>query len=69
MRAASESARPHSTIAMTLIAQPRRQRAYRPRKRSVVWRFLKRYQLVELFLIVGGICLAWLGVMFGSGQL
>jgi hypothetical protein len=56
---------------MTLTAQPqpRRQRAYRPRKRSVVWRFLRRYQLVELFLIVGGICLAWLGVMFGNGQL
>ena len=56
---------------MTLIAQPqpRRQRAYRPRKRSVVWRFPKRYQLVELIRIVGGICLAWLGVMLGSGQL
>jgi len=55
---------------MTLIAQPqpRRQRAYRPSK-PVVWRFLRRYQLVELFLIVGGICLAWLGVMFGNGQL
>jgi hypothetical protein len=58
-------------IAMTLIAQsqPRCPRGYRPRKRSAVWRFLKRYQLVELFLIVGGICLAWLGVMLGSGQL
>lgn len=70
MRAAAESAGPQQ-IAMTLIAQsqPRRQRGYRPRKRSAVWRFLKRYQLVELFLIVGGICLAWLGVMLGSGQL
>lgn len=33
------------------------------------WRFLKRHQLVELVLIVGGICLAWLGVMLGSGRL
>jgi hypothetical protein len=56
---------------MTLIAEPHplRQRAYRPRKRSVVWRFLKRHQLVELVLIVAGICLAWLGVMLGSGRL
>ncbi len=34
-----------------------------------MWRFLKRYELVELLLIVGGICLAWLGAMIGSGQL
>ena len=26
-------------------------------------------RLVELILIVGGICLAWLGVMLRSGQL
>jgi hypothetical protein len=45
---------------MTLIAepQPECERAYHPRKRSVIWRFPKR--LVELVLIVRGICLAWL---------
>jgi hypothetical protein len=40
--------------------------AYRPRKRSVV---LARHQLVELVIVVGGICLAWLGVMLDSGRL
>jgi hypothetical protein len=56
---------------MTLIAapQPRRDHAYEPRRKSAVWRFIKRYQLVELLLIVGGICLAWLGVIVRSGQL
>lgn len=55
---------------MTLVAerQPRRDHAYEPRK-TAVWRFIKRHQLVELFLIVGGICLAWLGVMIGGGRL
>ncbi len=56
---------------MTLVAerQPRRDHVFEPRRKSAVWRFLKRHQLVELILIVGGICLAWLGVMIGSGQL
>jgi hypothetical protein len=56
---------------MTLIVerQPRREHAYEPRKRSVVWRFLKRYQLVELLMIIGGICLVWLAVVLRSGQL
>jgi hypothetical protein len=56
---------------MTLIAtpQPRRDHAYEPRRKSAVWRFLKRHQLVELLLIIGGICLAWHGVMLRSGQL
>jgi len=56
---------------MTLIAapQPRRNHAYEARRKSALWRILKRYQLVELILIVGGICLAWLGVMLHSGQL
>jgi hypothetical protein len=44
-------------------------RVYRPRRRSVVWRFLKRHQLVELIVILGGICIAWLGVALGSGQI
>lgn len=56
---------------MTLIAerQPRRDHGYELRRKSAVWRFIKRHQLVELILIVGGICLAWLGVMIGSGRL
>jgi hypothetical protein len=56
---------------MTLIVerQPRREHAYEPRKRSVVWRFLKRYQLVELLMIISGICLVWLEVVLRSGQL
>ena len=56
---------------MTLIAerQPRREHAYEPRKKSALWHFLKRYQLVELLVIIGGICLAWLAVMLRSGQL
>jgi hypothetical protein len=56
---------------MTLIAapQPRRDHAYEPRRKSALWRFLKRHQLVELVLILGGICLAWLAVMLKSGQI
>jgi hypothetical protein len=56
---------------MTLIAerQPRREHVYEPRKRSAVWRFIKRHQLVELLVIVGGIFLVWLAVRLGSGQL
>ena len=37
----------------------------RPRRRSRVWAFVKRYQLVELFLMIGGICIAWVGASFG----
>ena len=56
---------------MTLVAErrPRREHAYEPRKRSAVSRFLKRHQLVELLLILAGICLAWLGVVVASGRL
>jgi hypothetical protein len=56
---------------MTLIVerQPRREHAYEPRKRSAVWRFLKRHQLVELLVIIGGIGLIWLAVIFRSAQL
>ena len=56
---------------MTLIVErrPRREHAYEARKRSSVWRFLKRHQLVELLLIVGGICLIWLAVILRSVQL
>jgi hypothetical protein len=32
-------------------------------------RFIKRHGLIELFVILDGICLAWLGVALGSGQL
>ncbi len=56
---------------MALIADtnPEHMRAYRPRRRRVFWRFLKRHELIELIVILGGICLAWLGVALGSGQL
>lgn len=41
----------------------------RPRRRSRIfartWAFVRRYQLVELFLMIGGICIAWLGASFG----
>jgi hypothetical protein len=37
---------------------------YQPR-RPRFWRFLKRYQLVELMLIVGGIMLIWFGLSLG----
>jgi hypothetical protein len=37
----------------------------RPRRRSRVWAFVKRYQLVELFLMIGVICAAWFGASFG----
>jgi hypothetical protein len=55
---------------MTLIVERQscREHAYEPCKRSAVWRFLKRHQLVELLLIVGGICLAWLTVILRRGQ-
>ncbi|MBK5199713.1 MAG: hypothetical protein JJE37_15760 [Methyloceanibacter sp.] len=56
---------------MTLIAEPlsRSEPAFRPRRRSAVWRFIKRHQLIELFVIIGGIVLAWLGAAYGTGQL
>jgi hypothetical protein len=56
---------------MTLIVerQPRREHAYEPRKRSAVWRFLKRNQLVELLIIIGGICLIWLAVILRGVQI
>ena len=56
---------------MALIADsnPEHVRAYRPRRRSATWHFIKRHGLIELLLILGGICLAWLGVALGSGQL
>jgi hypothetical protein len=50
---------------MTLIAEPhsRSEPAFRPQRSSTLWRIVKRYQLVELFLIIGAICLAWLGAV------
>jgi hypothetical protein len=72
VRRRAKSADPaRKTASMTLIAErrPRREHAHEPRRKSAVWRFLKRHQLVELILIVGGICLAWLGAMLRSGQL
>jgi hypothetical protein len=47
---------------MTLIAEPhsRSEPAFRPQRSSALWRIVMRYQLVELFVIIGAICLAWL---------
>lgn len=42
--------------------RPRRRR----RGRSRVWAFVRRYQLVELFLVIGGIFVAWLGTSLGN---
>jgi hypothetical protein len=41
----------------------------RRRSRSRVWAFVRRYQLVELFLMIGSICIAWLGASFGYNYL
>ncbi len=62
---------PRMQSPMTMIVEPHPDRlpAFRPKRRSAVWRFVKRYQLLELIVIVGGICLAWLGVALSSGQL
>jgi hypothetical protein len=57
---------------MTLIAEPhpRREPAFRPQRSGTLWRIVMRYQLVELFVIIGVICLAWLGaVSLGNIQL
>jgi len=55
---------------MALIADSDPEHARIPaRRRSTRWRFIKRHRLIELFVILGGICLAWLGVALGSGQL
>ena len=37
---------------------------YQPRRPSL-WRFLKRNQLIELVLIVGGIMMVWFAVLQG----
>jgi hypothetical protein len=34
-----------------------------------VWRFIRRYELVELVVIIGGIVAAWAGVIFGASLL
>jgi hypothetical protein len=41
----------------------------RPRRRSRVWAFVRRYHLIELFLMIGGICVAWLGAAFSYNYL
>jgi hypothetical protein len=49
---------------MTLTAEPhsRSEPLFRPRRRSTLWRIAKRYQLVELLVLVGAIFLAWFAV-------
>ena len=57
---------------MTLIAE-RRSRSeplFRPPRQSTLWCIVKRYQLVELLVLIGGIVLAWFAVAaLGAGQL
>ncbi|MGH6737173.1 MAG: hypothetical protein ACRECX_14020 [Methyloceanibacter sp.] len=38
-----------------------RKRFFRPKQRGKVWRAVRRYQLVELIVLTGGIALVWLG--------
>jgi tRNA(Ile)-lysidine synthase TilS/MesJ len=38
-----------------------RKRFFRPRRPVKVWRTVRRYQLLELFVLTGGIALVWLG--------
>jgi hypothetical protein len=53
----------------------RRRRTKPPRPRGTVWRFVRRHQIVELFIIIGAISLIWLGLSLdnafsaGSGLL
>jgi len=57
---------------MTLIAEPhsRSEPLFRPRRQSTLWRIVKRYQLVELLVLIGAIVLAWFAVAaLGGGQL
>jgi hypothetical protein len=57
---------------MTLIAEPhsRSEPLFRPRRQSTLWRIAKRYQLVELLVLIGAIVLAWFAVAaLGGGQL
>jgi hypothetical protein len=50
----------------------RKRRTRPPRPRGTVWRFIRRHQLVELFIIIGAISLIWLGLSldnaFSAGQ-
>lgn len=39
----------------------RRKRFFRPKRRGNAWRFIRRYQLIELFALVGVIAAVWLG--------
>jgi hypothetical protein len=39
----------------------RRRRFFRPKRRIRLWSFVRHYQLLELFLLTGGIALVWLG--------
>jgi hypothetical protein len=38
-----------------------RRRFFRSRRRGKVWSVVRRYQLLELFVLTGGIALVWLG--------
>jgi hypothetical protein len=48
---------------MVYIITPRyqRRRFFRPRRRGKCWRAIRRYQLIELLVLTGGIALVWLG--------
>jgi hypothetical protein len=52
---------------MSHVAHPdfQRQRYFRPRPQSIVRRVLSRYQVIELFVIIGAIFLLWGGSSLG----
>jgi hypothetical protein len=56
-------------MAQTIRPQSQDGHHFRPRRRSAFGIFLIRYQILELFLIIGGIVLAWLGASWGNVQL
>jgi hypothetical protein len=42
-----------------------RQRHFRPRRQGILRRVLSRYQVIELFVIIGAILLLWGGSSLG----
>ena len=43
-----------------------RSRFFRPRRPGKTWRIIRRYQLLELFVLAGGIALVWLGAQIDN---
>jgi hypothetical protein len=43
-----------------------RKRFFRPKRRGNAWRFMRRYQLIELFVLTGVITAVWLGAQIDN---